>query len=117
MVTVKKLKFLMAAGLILVTLTLNPLQAERSPIFGSASIQALSVEAAQDITARGFWADHFGAIAVSLSYNAYIYAYYARYFAGSNTANETNWYWAASNNAYWAYIHAYYAAVYSAAGI
>jgi len=113
----KKLKFVIIVGLSLMILPVAPLQAERSPIFGSASIQALSTEAARDITARGFWADHFGAMAVSAAYTSYIYAYYARYFAASNSATETNWYWAASNNAYWAYVYAYYAAVYSAAGL
>jgi len=111
----KKLKFVTAIGLGLMVLSATSLRAERSPVFGTASIQALSTEAARDITARGFWADYHGAIAVTLAYNAYIYAYYARYFAVSNSANETSWYWTASNNAYWAYVNAYYAAIYSAA--
>jgi len=112
----KKLKFLTAVGLGVMVLSATSLKAERSPVFGTASIQALSTEAARDITARGILADHHGALAVTLAYNAYIFAFYARYFAVSNSANEFNWYWTAMNNAYWAYIHAYYAAIYSAAG-
>ena len=113
----KKFKFVIAIGLSLLVLPAATLQAERSPIFGSATIEALSIEAARDITARGFWADHFGAAAVTHAYNAYIFAYYARYFAVSNSSNETSWYLTASNNAYHAYIYAYWASIYSAAGI
>jgi len=69
---VKKFKFVIAIGLSLLVLPAATLQAERSPIFGSATIEALSIEAARDITARGFWADHFGAAAVTHAYNAYI---------------------------------------------
>jgi len=117
MARVKKLKFVIAIGLSLLVLSAAPIQAERSPIFGSAAIEALSSDAARDITARGFWADHHGALAVNLAYNAYIYAYYARFFAVSNSATEASWYMSASNNAYWAYINAYWASVYSTWGI
>ena len=112
----KKIKFVVAIGLSLVALVATPLQAERSPIFGAASIQAMSVDAARDITARGFWADFYGGLAVTFAYNAYIYGYYARYFAVSNSANEQAWYWAATNNAYYAYLYFFYAASNSAAG-
>jgi len=104
---------MIVVGLGVLFLSAAPLQAERSPIFGSASIQALSIEAARDITARGYWADQFGAAAVNLAYTAYVYAYYARYFAVSNSATEASWYMTASNNAYWAYVYAYWASIYS----
>lgn len=117
MVPVNMLKFITAAGLSLMVIPTASLQAERSPVFGSATIQALSIEAARDITARGYWADYYGAAAVTLAYNAYIYSYYGRYFAVSNSANEASWYMTAANNAYYAYIYAYYASIYSSAGI
>ena len=112
----RKLKLLFIIGLGAIFLSAAPLQAERSPIFGSASIQALSIEAARDITARGFWADQFGAEAVNLAYTAYIFAYYARYFAVANSATEASWYMTAASNAYSAYIYAYYASIYSSLG-
>jgi hypothetical protein len=91
--------------------------AERSPIFGSAVVEAMSEAAARDITARGFWANTNGAVAVSFAYNAYIYAYYARYFAVSGSANEQAWYSTAAWYAYYAYVYASWAASNSASGI
>ena len=117
MVSVKNLKLVIAIGLSLMVLPANPVQAERSPIFGSARIEALSIDSARDITARGILADWHGAITVNLAYTAYIYSYYARYFAVSNSVNEANWYMTAANNAYWAYVHAYWASLYSTWGM
>lgn len=90
--------------------------AERSPVFGGASVETLSVAASRDITARGALANHFGSAAVSHAYTAYIYAFYARNYAVSNSATEQSWYMTASNNAYYAYIYAYNAWHYSASG-
>lgn len=91
--------------------------AERSPIFGSATVQAMSDAATRDITARGFWANHFGSAAVSHAYNAYVYAFYARNYAVSDSYTEQAWYSIAMNNAYYAYLYSYYAMIYSQAGI
>lgn len=91
--------------------------AERSPIFGQASVEALSQSAARDITARGALADYYGSAAVTHAYVAYIYAFYARNYAVSNSATEQSWYNTASQNAYYASVYAYYAATYSAAGM
>lgn len=117
MVPLKTLKLAVA---LVTSLSIAPLastQAERSPVFGSATVEALSLEASRDIMARGFWADYHGNLAISFAYTAYIYAFYARYYAGSNTANERAWYEVAMSQAYWAYINAWYAMIYSAAGV
>lgn len=111
------LKFFVAIGLSLATLLPLVAQAERSPIFGSATVEALSPEAARDITARGAWANYYGGLAVSYSYTAYVFAYYARYFAVSNSAQEQSWYGTAAWHAYYAYIYATWAQSYSAWGM
>ena len=90
---------------------------DRSPIFGEAAVETISRSAARDITARGALADHYGSAAITHAYVAYIYAFYARNYAGSNSATEQSWYNTASLNAYYAYIYAHYAAIYSAAGM
>lgn len=108
----------LAAAALALTLVFAPAaQAEQSPVFGSANIAAMSTEAAQGVTARGAWADYFGGLALDLSYTAYIYNYYARYVAASNSATEQNWYLVASNQAYYAYIYSYYAYLYSSWGM
>ncbi len=102
-----KLPLTLILGLAL--LPAGGLQAERSPIFGTATVQAISLEATRDVTARGYWADYYGGLAVTFAYNAYIYSYYARYFAVSNSTNEQSWYGTASLNAYYAYLYAAWA--------
>ncbi len=94
-----------------------PASAERSPIFGGATIEAISPEAARDITARGAWADHYGGQAVSFAYQAYIFAYYARFFAGANSSNEQAWYGAAAWYSYHAFLFATWAQSYSQLGM
>lgn len=94
-----------------------PVHAERSPVFGHATLETLSTEASRDIMARGDWANYYGNYAVSFSYQAYIYSFYARYYAVSNSSTEQAWYAAASYYAYYAYIFASYAQSYSAAGM
>lgn len=117
MVPVKKLILVMAFVVSFSFLPIAAIHAERSPVFGSATVQALSLDASRDITARGAWADYFGNLAISNAYSAYIYSFYARYYGGSNTATEKAWYDAASLHAYHAYIYSLYASAYSAAGI
>lgn len=105
------------AWLLAMAVSMPIASAERSPVFGSAVVEAMSHSAARDITARGYWANINGAAAVNFAYNAYIYAYYARHFAVSGSANEQAWYAAASWYAYYAYVYAGWAASNSAAGI
>ncbi len=112
----KALRCLIALGLA-IAMPAPVATADRSPIFGSAMVEAMSESAARDITARGFWADTNGIAAVNFAYNAYIYAFYARHFAVSGSANEQAWYAAAAWYAYHAYLHATWAASNSAAGI
>jgi lipocalin len=100
----------------LLLLPVESIAAERSPIFGQASVEPMSQAASRDITARGALANHYGSAAVTHAYVAYIYAFYARNYAVSNSATEQSWYMTASNNAYYAYIYAYYASIYSASG-
>lgn len=104
----------LAASLSLAALT--PAWADRSPIFGGATIEAISQEAARDITARGDLANHFGALAVSYAYTAYIFAFYARYYSVSNSWQEQSWYGAAAWYAYYAYLYASWAQGWSIAG-
>lgn len=82
-----------------------PAQSERSPVFGSASVATMSTAAAQAVTAKGFWADYFGTLAVNSAYTAYIFAYYARFIAASDSPTAQNWYLSAMNNSYNAYIY------------
>lgn len=112
-------KFLPMAATVLSLLLppLVPIHAERSPVFGTASIESLSSEAARDIMARGELANYYGNLAISYSYTAYIYAFYARYYAGSNTWNEKHWYEIATHFAYHAYIMSWHAAYYSSLGM
>jgi hypothetical protein len=117
MMLTKLSRLWLAASLMLAALLQTPAWADRSPVFGGAAIEAISQEAARDITARGFWANTNGLAAVNFAYNAYIYAYYARYFAPSGSATEQSWYAAASWYAYHAYLYASWAASNSAAGI
>lgn len=117
MVPVRKLKLVLAFILSFSALPMAATQAERSPVFGQATIEALSADASRDITARGFWADYFGNLTISHAYSAYIYAFYARYYGGSNSATEKAWYDAAGQFAYAAYIYSLYASAYSAAGM
>lgn len=117
MVPVRKLKLVLAFVVSFSFLPLTAIQAERSPVFGSATVQAMSIDASRDITARGAWADYFGNLVISFAYSAYIYAFYARYYGGSNTPTEKAWYDAAGLYAYHAYIYSLYASAYSAAGI
>lgn len=112
-----RLLFRLGLRLAVLLLPATASAAERSPIFGQASVDTLSQSVARDIMARGALADHFGSAAVTHAYVAYIYAFYARNYAVSNSATEQSWYNTASLNAYYAYIYAYYAAVYSAAGM
>ena len=102
------------------TLSLLPMgqpRAERSPVFGAAAVEAISQDAARDITARGFWADYFGSLTVTYAYTAYIYAFYGRNYAVTNSANEQSWYGTAALNAYHAYIYAAWAQYYSSVGM
>ena len=93
------------------------LRAEISPVFGQASMEQITRNSATEITARGYWADHYGASAINLAYNAYIYSYYGRYFSTSNSAQEQNWYGTAATNAYFAYLHSSWAQTYSSLGM
>ncbi len=90
-----------------------PVQAERSPVFGSAEVTVMSPEAANEVTAKGYWADYYGYYAMDAAYTAYVYAYYARYYAAANSSTEQSWYYTAMLNAYNAYIYSYYAYLYS----
>lgn len=116
MVPVLLLRVFVAIGLSLATLLPLAADAERSPVFGSATIEALSPEAARDITARGFWADHYGAMAVSYAHTAYVFAYYGRHFSVSNSAQEQSWYGAAAFHAYHAWMYSIWAQSYSSWG-
>lgn len=107
----------LAVSLTLAALFQTPAWADRSPIFGGASIEAISQEAARDITARGELANYFGGLAVSFSYSAYVFAFYARYYSVSNSAQEQSWYGAAAWYAYYAHLYSAWAAAYSAAGM
>lgn len=111
------LRFVLALCLALATLPVTAPRAERSPVFGSAAIAAISQEAARDITARGIWADYYGGISATFAYTAYIYAFYARNYAVSNSATEQAWYGTAAANAYNAYIYASWAQYYSSIGM
>jgi hypothetical protein len=113
---VKLIRFYAFASLALATMLPLPTLAERSPIFGSAAIEALSQDAARDITARGDLANHFGGLAVSYAYTAYVFAFYARHYAPSNSALEQSWYGAAAYYAYWAYLYSSWAQGWSLAG-
>lgn len=116
MVPVKSCRFYIAIWLSLAVLLPMPTLAERSPIFGSASVEAISLEAARDITARGELADYYGGLAITFAYNAYIFSFYARYFAVSNSAQEQTWYGVAANYAYHAYLYASWAQTFSSLG-
>lgn len=107
----------LAFWLVLLVLPTDGVTAERSPVFGHAALETLSQSASRDITARGALANHYGSAAVTHAYVAYIYAFYARNYAVSNSATEQSWYSTASLNAYYAYIYAHYSSVYSAAGM
>ncbi|UPY36158.1 hypothetical protein [Sediminicoccus sp. KRV36] len=113
----KKLRLIAATVLFLAALPFVPIRAERSPVFGTAAIEALSLEASRDITARGATADYYGGLAVSYSYTAYVYSFYGRYYAGSNTPSEKSWYETAAFYAYYAYIFSHHAAYYSGIGM
>lgn len=112
-----RLRYLAAALLAVMLFVAPAARADQSPVFGSATVSAMSNEAAQEVTAKGYYANYFGSLALDASYTAYIYNYYARYYAASNSANEQNWYLAAMNNGYNAYIYSYYAYVYSYYGM
>jgi hypothetical protein len=105
------LNLLLAVGLC--ALLAGPAAAERSPVFGSAEVTVMSPEAANAVTAKGYWADYYGWYAMDAAYTAYVYAYYARYYAASNSGTEQSWYYTAMVNAYNAYIYSYYAYFYS----
>lgn len=107
----------LAASLTLAALFQTPAWADRSPIFGGATIEAISQEAARDITARGDLANYFGGLAVSFSYSAYVFAFYARYYSASGSWQEQSWYTAAAWYAYYAHLYSAWAAAYSAAGM
>lgn len=111
------IRFFVAIGLSIAALLPMPAQAERSPIFGSAAIEAMSPEAARDITARGAWANYYGGIAVNYAYTAYVFAYYARYYSVSNSSQEQNWYASSAWYSYYAWVYATWAQSYSAAGM
>ena len=91
--------------------------AERSPIFSTSSVEILTDAASSDISARGAYADYFGSAAISMGYTGYIYAFYARNYAVSNSATEQAWYSTATTHFYYAYVFFYYALVYSQAGM
>lgn len=107
----------LAASLTLAALFQTPAWADRSPIFGGATIEAISQEAARDITARGELANYFGGLAVSFSYSAYVFAFYARYYSASGSWMEQSYYTAAAWYAYYAHLYSAWAAAYSAAGM
>lgn len=106
-----------AAICLLLLASTSPAMAETSPVFGRATVDPISNMAARDIMARGYWADFYGSAAVNHSYNAYIFSFYARYYASSNSATEQSWYATASINAYYAYVYSYYAGYYSSLGM
>jgi hypothetical protein len=114
---VKLLALCAAIAVSLATLLTAPALAERSPIFGGATIEAIPREAAREITARGELANHYGAYAASYAYHAYIFAFYARYYAPSNSWQEQNWYGASAWYAYHAYLFSSWAQAYSQAGM
>lgn len=112
------IKHLLPAFLCLALVTAAPpALAERSPIFGEAAIEVMSSADARGITARGYWADYYGSAAVNQAYSAYIYSFYGRFYAASNSTTEQSWYNTASTNAYYAYIYSYYASYYSSVGM
>lgn len=82
----KHLSLVLAFCFALSLLPLGTPRAERSPVFGAAAIEAISPEAARDITARGYWADYYGGLSVTFAYTAYIYSFYARNYAVTNSA-------------------------------
>lgn len=101
----------------LATILVAPALAERSPVFGRATIEAIPADVARDITARGDLANFYGAHAASYAYSAYVFAFYARYYAASNSWQEQNWYGAAAWYAYYAYVFSTWAQAYSQAGM
>jgi hypothetical protein len=116
MMLTKLSRLWLAASLTLAAIFQTPAWADRSPIFGGATIEAISQEAARDITARGELANYFGGLAVSYAYTAYIFAFYARYYSVSNSVQEQSWYGAAAYYAYYAYIFSAWAQHYSLSG-
>lgn len=92
----------------------EPAQAsERSPVFGRAQVSTMSSAQTRNVTARGYYANYYGSLAVDNAYNSYIYAYYARYYAATNSSTEQSWYYTAHSYAYYAYLYSYYAYLYS----
>lgn len=92
-----------------------PSQAERSPVFGTADVAVMTTEAANDVTAQGYYANYYGYYAYLYGYYGYYYAYLGRYAYGANTSSETNAYYysyiylnAATSYAYYAYLYSYY---------
>ena len=92
---------------------LAPAQADRSPLFGNAEVAVMSSEAADQVTAKGYYSDLYGQYAVENAYYAYLYSWYARYYFAANSTTSTNYYYYAHQNAYYAYLYSYYAYVYS----
>ena len=99
------------------TLLPSAVLAERSPVFGGATVEAISREAARDVTARGEFANAWGSLAASYAYNAYVFAFYARHFSVPNSVQEQNWYATAAWYAYHAYLFSVWAWSYSQSGM
>jgi len=110
-------RFVLTFCLVSQLLSVATARAEQSPVFGAASIEAMSQAAARDITARGYWANYFGNLSITYAYQAYIYSFYARNYATTNSVNEQNWYGSASQNALLAYTYAAWAQYYSSVGM
>jgi hypothetical protein len=113
----KFLRLYAAMALCFVALASRPALSERSPIFGTATIEAISADAARDITARGELANFYGNLAISHAYHAYIFAFYARHFAAPNSAQEQSWYATAAWYGWTTYLFASWAQGYSSAGM
>lgn len=105
---------LYAAPLALALATSVPVaQAEQSPIFGSAQVTTLSNADAQNVTARGYYANLYGSYGIDYAYYSYLYGYYGRYYSAANSSTEQAYYYYASNYASYASQYFYYAYYYS----
>jgi hypothetical protein len=71
----------------------------KSPVFGNANVQTLSVEENKAVKAKGYYADLYG-------YYGYLYSYYAYYYAYYGYAYSSASYY------YYGYLYSSYATSY-----
>jgi len=57
--------------------------AAQSPVFGSANVALLTTDAAKKVTAKGYYANYYGSLALTYLYYGYLYQYYAYYYNGA----------------------------------